>query len=170
MEHFSLAKFANVSLAALLLQACNATERETPISNAMILDQLQKIASQECLCRMAGRDSSALQAEYERRTRGLENDGVGTASDPVSYGSDYFPSLGENAYVFTGGYVIPDQGKFVCTEDQGIILESVWKKAYDSGGGNAEEADAALLLRLQAMRSQLSERVPQSDCELKASP
>lgn len=127
------------------------------------LSELQRLATLDCQCRLAGNDGSRHGKEYSRLTQMLTRQGSATSSVPVSYESDCFPELGENACVLTGGHIPPDGANFICTEEQGIALEELWNDAY-AGSASENEADNAVLQRLDEMRVEGKTSVSDEDC------
>lgn len=152
------------AISAVVLASCSGPERTDPLANAAPdLATLQELAERDCACRMAGHEDSRHGAEYQRLTRSLGKSGYGTSSFPVSYGSDCFPGLGENACVLTGGYIPPDAANFICTEEQGVTLEALWSEVEEKSG-SVEKADAAVILRLEEMRAEARQTIKSADC------
>ncbi|WP_086607016.1 hypothetical protein [Erythrobacter donghaensis] len=65
--------------------------------------------------------------------------------------------------MLTRGYIPPNSEDFVCTEAQGIELETVWKDAYDRRASE-NEADKAILQRLGKIRDEAKTSVREEDC------
>lgn len=152
------------SIGAVALASCGAPERtDQPATEAPDLATLQELAGRDCACRMAGHKDSRHGAEYERLTRSLEKSGYATSSFPVSYESDCFPGLGENACFLTGGYIPPDAANFICTEEQGIALEELWG-SEEKRTGSVEKADAAIIRKLEVMREEARQTVKSAEC------
>jgi hypothetical protein len=151
-------------IGAFALASCSVPETtDQPTSDSPDLAKLQELAERDCTCRMAGHKDSRHGAEYDRLTRSMEKSGYATSSVPVSYESDCFPTLGENACVLTGGYIPPDSENFICTEEQGITLETLWSE-LDEKTGSAEKADAAIILKLEEMREEARQTIKAADC------
>jgi hypothetical protein len=93
----------------------------------------------------------------------MEKSGDATSSVPVSYESECFPGLGENACVLTGGYIPPDAANFICTEEQGIALEELWS-SEEKRTGSLEKADVAIILKLEEMRKDARQVVKSAGC------
>ena len=128
------------------------------------LETLDRLAERACLCGMAGRDFSAITTEFERLTAGLSDEGLGTASTPLSSDIVCFPELGERACVLTQMHVVASPQDFVCTEDQASELETVWNRLLPESGHTAA-ADTALLERLNAMRDDLKLSLAAETCD-----
>lgn len=152
-------------LAALIsLAGCSPQEAsEQPVAKLPKLRELQRLATLDCQCRLAGKDGSRHGREFARLIEPLTREASATSSVPVSYEADCFPALGENACVLTGGYLPPDSGNFVCTEAQGIELEKLWAGAY-ARRASVTEADETILRRLDQMRSDARKSVREQDC------
>lgn len=151
-------------IGAFALASCGTPDKVDRASgDAPDLAKLQELARRDCACRMAGHEASRHGAEYARLTRSLEKSGYATSSMPVSYGSECFPALGENACVLTGGYIPPDAANFICSEEQGVALEALWSEV-DKKTGSVEKADAALVRRLEEMRAEARQAVKAADC------
>lgn len=152
------------AIGAVALASCGGPESaEQPANEAPDLATLKELAGRDCACRMAGHKDSRHGAEYERLTRSLEKSGYATSSVPVSYESDCFPALGENACFLTGGYIPPDAANFICTEEQGIALEELWN-SEEKRTGSVEKADAAIILKLEEMREEARQTIKPADC------
>lgn len=93
----------------------------------------------------------------------MDKSGYATSSLPVSYESDCFPELGENACVLTGGYIPPDAANFICTEEQGIALEELWN-LEEKRTGSVEKAEVAIILKLEEMREAARQTVKSAGC------
>lgn len=157
-------KSGELLAAAFALAACNPSGTNKPFgSSAPQLSELQELATRDCQCRLAGFNSSRHAKEYSRLSEKLGREGFATPSFPVSYESECFPALGENACVSTGGYLPPDAGDFICTEAQGIELEALWKRAYE-GGASEKEADKAVRQRFGTMRDAAKKALRSEDC------
>lgn len=136
---------------------------DQPEAKAPKLSELQRLAALDCQCRLAGNDESRHGKEYARLTQMLTRQGYATSSVPVSFESECFSELGENACVLTGGYIPPDAADFICTEEQGMALEALWNDAY-TGSASETEAYNAVLQRLGQMRVRAKKAVRGEDC------
>jgi len=148
----------------IMLAACSAPNvSEQAATEVPEIGKLQEVATRDCQCRLAGHERSRYAKEYARLAKGLLRDGFATSSFPVSYQSDCFPGLGENACVLTGGYLPPSPENFVCTEAQGVALEDVWEAAY-ARSGSETQADEMVLRGLDQMRDDASKSAREEDC------
>jgi hypothetical protein len=114
---------------------------------------------------MAGRDANVIERELERLTDGLSKELLGSASAPLSYSITCFPELGESACVTNAIFVVGKGNRgFACTNKQADELETAWNAVQSGGGKSTKAADAVLVRRLSAMRSELAKSITQSVC------
>ena len=139
-----------------LVSGCADPKPSTEPTIKRELEKLEKLAEQDCMCRMAGLETSILRDEFERLTHGREQTGSATSSIPVSYEIVCFPDLGETACISAGGYLPPNSDNFICSEAQAMELETVWSAVQAGGRGSIEESGAAMLARLEGMRAEVS--------------
>ena len=146
-----------------ILTACGAGDSPEQEAALTPIETLEDLSTRACLCRMAGHDDGVLRNEYERLTANLEGEGLGSASLPLSSSVTCFPELGERACVTHSLDVVATNGAdFACTNEQAGELEAIWNRAVVEE--RAEQADADLMKRLEAMREELRQSLTQADC------
>lgn len=149
----------------LLTGSCRNREAEQAAQQAAAASRfatIRDLANRACLCDMAGRDSSAINARLARATAGLLKDGAGEASYPLAGVYDCYPELGANLCT-SRFYVVGAPGSpMVCSDDQVAALEETYSRNDDSGGD--DRAFRALNAHLNRMCRELATTISQADC------
>lgn len=158
------------AFALFLLSGCSASEpADPPIkSEQSVVDprfaRIDGLHQQSCLCALAGRDHTKIDAALKAATAGLKVEGAGESSAPLAGLYDCYPELGERAC--TSSYYLtfsPDEVR-VCSLGQVEELERVWRAADHGSDGSSEAPNKAVLQRLSTMRKELADTIPQSAC------
>jgi hypothetical protein len=153
-----------------MLSGCGASKPADPpaTSEKMTVDprfdRIKTLTQQSCLCELAGRNHSKIDAALKAATAGLQSEGFAESSAPLASLSDCYPELGDQAC--TVSYYptsVPDSFR-VCNMDQVQDLETAWRSADTVGNGSAEAGNSAMLKRLAAMRQELAKSIPSSTC------
>ena len=161
-------KSALWTVALCLLTGCGASKPVDPpaTSDKMTVDprfdRIRTLTEQSCLCELAGRDHSKIDAALKAATARLQSKGFAESSAPLASLSVCYPELGDQAC--TASYYptsAPDSFR-VCNMDQVQVLETAWRSADTAGNGSAEAGNSAMLKRLAAMRQELAKSIPPS--------
>ncbi len=160
------ARACSIGLLTIALGACGpgaAPEpKEPPLPR---LETVRALATRECECRMAGRDSSRLAKEFNRQIARVDAHAAVTAGASLSFQTVCLHKLGKQACFMTEANVRASPEDFVCTEHQVVELEAAYTRALAPGAKRSSAAEAALMQRLQGLRSELAARLPQSACD-----
>ena len=156
--------------ALCLLSSCGAPKPvDQPVrSEKMTVDprfgRIKTLTQQSCLCELAGRDHSKIDAALKAATAGLQSEGFAESSAPLASLSDCYPELGDQACT-TSYYPTSAPESFrVCNMDQVQDLETAWRSGDAARNGSAEAGNSAMLKRLAAIRQELAESIPPSAC------
>ena len=152
-------------IATLLLAGCSAADNSAADSAALpAFADIEALTQKSCMCKMAGRDATAVARKLEKLTAPLQKEGFGSASLPLSSDVYCYPQLGDQACA--GEYYVVATGTqdFVCTDAQMEELNALWNTVGIDADRRTTRADAALLKRLSTMRQELAETIPQSAC------
>lgn len=153
-------------LTIALVSACGETQPpEEQAQKLPTIEAIQSLTTRECECRMAGIDSTALQRRIETLTVGLDAEGFGTASDPVTYSSTCYPELGKTACTMTYANLVEFPEAFVCTAEQSEEVEAIWDDALADPYGPTTEAERAAKQRIETMRDELRAALHPGDCQ-----
>lgn len=154
-----------MGLLMIALGACGqgAPERKQPPLPR--LETVQSLATRECECRMAGRDSSKLAKEFNRQIARVDAHARVTAGASLNYQSVCLHKLGEQACFMAEANLRASPNDFVCTKGQVVELEAAYMQALPPGAKHSPAAEAALRQRLQALREALAAKLPQSACD-----
>ena len=130
------------------------------------IERLRALTTKACKCKMAGRDAGAIDRELARSTARFSKEAFGTASLPLSYEITCFPELGGDACM-TNAIIVSGltSEAFVCTDAEADELDAVWNATFARGGRqSASLSNAAMLERLQEMRSDSARTISQTAC------
>ena len=153
-----------------LLSGCGASKPVDPpaTSEKMTVDprfgRIKNLTEQSCLCELAGRDHSKIDAALKAATAGLQTEGFAESSAPLASLSACYPELGDQACTASYYPTSAPESFRVCNMDQVQDLETAWRSADTAGNGSAEAGNSAMLKRLAAMRQELAKSIPQSAC------
>jgi len=151
--------------AILLLAGCNAADNKAKDPAVLpAFADIKALTEKSCLCKMAGRDATAVEQKLEKLTAPLQKEGDGSASLPLSSDLFCYPQLGARACAGEYHVVATGTRDFVCTSAQADDLDVLWNSAGLDTDRRTTRADAALQKRLLAMRRELAETIPQSAC------
>ena len=130
------------------------------------LNRLESLAEKACQCRMAGRDVTRVQTEFNRLKNGLKTEALASASVPLNSSIECYPEFGRsNACVTLSIDIVSPAGAgFVCTNKEYDNLDKIWN-AKISPNGSTVDADAALLRQLDSMKKDVAKSVSQTDCD-----
>lgn len=160
------ARACSIVLLVTALGACGESappeKKDAPLPR---LETVQGLATRECECRMAGRDSSRLAKEFTRLIARLDAHASITAGASLNFQSVCLHKLGEHACFLAEANVRAAPDDFVCTEQQVVELEAAYTLALPPGAKRAPAADVALKRRLQGLRDELTAKLPQSACD-----
>ena len=137
-------------------------KKEPPLPR---LEAVQGLATRECECRMAGRDSSRLAKEFTRQLARVDAHATVTPGASLNFQRVCLRKLGAHACFLAEANVRASPNDFVCTEHQVVELEAAYTLALPPGAKRASAADAALMQRLQGLRNELAATLPQSACD-----
>jgi len=126
--------------------------------------KVEKLARQSCLCKLAGHDSSKVDAALDAATAGLEVGGFVESSTPLSGDYTCYPELGERACVATYYFPSSPNAPRVCNLEQVADLEKAWKSASLTSDGSTDAAHVVLQKRLSELRRSVASAIPQSAC------
>ena len=152
-------------LLALAVAGCSEQKEDVAKQPTIDLGKLERLAELDCSCRLGGVTNSLFGQRFEELTKEIEQLGYGTSSVPAAYESVCFPAYGENSCISTGGYLPSNPDNFFCTESQGLELERVWNRVENRGIGSINNADAAMVARLQEMREATAKSPAMEDCK-----
>lgn len=139
-----------------------AEKREAPLPR---LETVHGLATRECECRMAGRDSSNLAKEFTRLIARVDAQARVTPGASLNFQTVCLRKLGAQACFLAEANVRASPNDFVCTENQVVELEAAYTLALPPGVKRAAAAEAALMRRLREIREGLAARLPQSACD-----
>ena len=159
------------AVALCLLSGCDASKpADQPATSAKTtvdprFSRIENLAQQSCLCELAGREHTQIDAALKAATAGLQADGIVETSAPLAGLGDCYPELGENACTTVYYPTSAPDSLRVCNLDQVEELEKAWRAADSVSNGSAEAANGAMLKRAAAMRQELASSIPQSVCK-----
>ncbi|ALJ15012.1 hypothetical protein [Sphingopyxis macrogoltabida] len=154
------------AVAAIFISGCGDSKQASPakvFSKAEAtkrFTEIDRLHDQSCLCKLAGRNSDAIDQRLSIATAGLEVGGFDAPAIPVRGFNDCYPQLGRSACVTTYSLHSSVGGGEVCTEAQWREIEDV----FDERGGSGERATRAVQKTLDKMREAAAKAIPQSAC------
>lgn len=137
-------------------------QKEAPLPR---FETVQSLATRECECRMAGRDSSRLAKEFTRQIARVDAHAKVAAGASLNFQTVCLRKLGAQACFLVEANLRASPNDFVCTEHQVVALEAAYTLALPPGAKRSSAADAALMQRLQGLRDELAATLPQSACD-----
>jgi len=148
----------------LLLAACDSTaSRQTSATDEFA--RIEKLASQSCMCKLAGRDSRGADRALKSATDSLQTaEGAETPALPVHVSRKCYPKFGPKACLADFWVHEPYGDGAVCSYEQAEDLIATAEAAHLAYPRDYELADAAVRKRFEAMRSEAAAKIPQSAC------
>jgi hypothetical protein len=126
--------------------------------------EIDGLVRQSCLCELAGRDHTKIDAALKAATTGLKVEGSAEPSAPLAGLYDCYPELGERACTSSCYLTASPEEARVCDLGQVKQLEKAWRSVEPGSDGSVEAPNKAVLERLSTMRKELAETIPQSAC------
>lgn len=158
------------TFALFLLPGCTDSKRADPPINSeqAVVDprfaKIDGLARQSCLCELAGRDHTDIDAALKAATAGLKVEGSAESSAPLAGLYDCYPELGERACTSSYYLTASPADTRVCDLGQVKELEKAWHSVEPGNDSSVEAPNKAVLARLSTMRKELAKTIPQSAC------